>query len=524
MAKKDKKKKFLQNQQTQEARITETGRVIAEHPSYHLTPAKMRALFESAESGDIAAQHDLFIDIEEKDSAIAAAFQTRKMSVLGLDYRVVAPSQASETEEKLTQAARDYLQNLPVFEDLLLDLMDAAGHGFAAMEIQWQQCDGMQMPVAFHHKPQSWFCLNKDDELLLKTPDEPQGVPLWQWGWVVHKHKNRSVSEARNGIFRTLAWLYMFKHYSVHDFAEFLELYGMPIRIGKYGAGATAEEKKTLLRAVAEIGHNAAGIMPEGMMIELHQAAGGTTANNNPFMTMVEWCEKSATRLILGQTLTSGADGKASTNALGQIHNEVRRDLLISDAKRVAQTITQQVLEPFLRVNFPIAEHVRLPIFEFDTREIADLTQFAEALPKLVDVGLQIPESWAREKLAIPDVAEGERVLGRMHKLPEDGQQDPILAALSVQRKTATSKLNVSYEQQILEQAQKEAFKQPDFNALFNPMLKQAVAAVMSCSSFEEADAALTALYPDLDNDTLQKYLENALFLSDLLGQENGKH
>nr|WP_255358752.1 DUF935 family protein [Snodgrassella sp. CFCC 13594] len=148
----------------------------------------------------------------------------------------------------------------------------------------------------------------------------------------MHKHKSRSVQAARNGLFRTLAWLYMFKHYSSSDFAEFLELYGMPIRIGKYGAGATEKDKTTLLRAVAEIGHNAAGIMPDGMEIEIIQAASGTSSTNNPFMTMIDWCEKSAARLILGQTLTSGADGKSSTNALGQVHNEVRRDLMVSDA------------------------------------------------------------------------------------------------------------------------------------------------------------------------------------------------
>lgn len=346
------------------------------------------------------------------------------------------------------------------------------------------------------------------------------GEPLWQWGWVVHQHKNRSGQAARNGLFRTLAWLYMFKHYSVHDFAEFLELYGMPIRIGKYGAGATEKEKQTLLRAVAEIGHNAAGIMPEGMMIELHQAASGTTASSNPFMTMVDWCEKSATRLILGQTLTSGADGKASTNALGRIHNEVRRDLLVSDAKRLAQTITQQIIEPFLRVNFAISDGTRLPVFEFDTRETADLAQFAEALPKLVDVGVQIPESWAREKLAIPDVAKGERVLGREQKQPEN----PIRAALAALSAQRLPEKSVSREQQILDDIQDEAFAQPDFNAQLNPMLKQAVAAVMNCDSFEEADAALTALYPTLDNTSLQTYLQNALFLSDLLGQENAKH
>lgn len=521
MAKKDKKNaKIPKNLQTLDARITANGRVIADHPSNHITPAKMRALFEDAENGDITAQHELFADIEERDSAIGSALQTRKMSLLGLDWRIAAPRQANATEMQLAQAADDYLRDLPALDDLLLDLMDAVGHGFVALEMTWAFSGSLNAPTAFTHKPQSWFRWDKDDNLLLKTPDNPMGEALWQWGWVVHQHKNRSGQAARNGLFRTLAWLYMFKHYSVHDFAEFLELYGMPIRIGKYGAGATEQEKKTLLRAVAEIGHNAAGIMPEGMMIELHQAANGTTAATNPFMTMVEWCEKSATRLILGQTLTSGADGKASTNALGQIHNEVRRDLLVSDAKRLAQTITRQIIEPFLRVNFAIGDDVRLPVFEFDTRETADLAQFAEALPKLVDVGVQIPESWAREKLAIPDVADGERVLGRVANNPVN---QVALAALSAKRLPENSK-NISREQQILEQIQDEAFAQPDFNAQLNPILKQAVAAVMNCDSYEQADAALTALYPQLDNMSLQNYLQNALFLSDLLGQANGQH
>lgn len=521
MAKKDKKNaKIPKNSQTNEARITANGRVIADHPSHHITPAKMRALFEDAENGDITAQHELFADIEERDSAIAAALQTRKMSLLGLDWHISEPHQATAAEVQLVQAAHDYLADLPALDDLLLDLMDAVGHGFVALEMTWQFSGSLNVPTAFVHQPQSWFRWDKDDNLLLKTPDKPMGEALWQWGWVVHQHKNRSGQAARNGLFRTLAWLYMFKHYSVHDFAEFLELYGMPIRIGKYGAGATEQEKKTLLRAVAEIGHNAAGIMPEGMMIELHQAANGTTAATNPFMTMVEWCEKSATRLILGQTLTSGADGKASTNALGRVHNEVRRDLLVSDAKRLAQTITRQIIEPFLRVNFAIAEDVRLPVFEFDTRETADLAQFAEALPKLVDVGVQIPESWAREKLAIPDVADGERVLGRVANNPIN---QVALAALSAQRLPEKPK-NISREQQILEEIQDEAFKQPDFNAQLHPMIKQAVAVVMACDSYEEADAALTALYPNLDNASLQNYLQNALFLSDLLGQANAKH
>ncbi len=123
---------------------------------------------------------------------------------------------------------------------------------------------------------------------------------------------------------------------------------------------------------------------------------------------MVDWCEKSIARLILGQTLTSGADGKSSTNALGNVHNEVRRDLMISDAKQIVQTITQQIILPYLQINVDpnIAPH-RIPYFEFDTKEYEDLSVFADAIPKLTGIGVQISESWVRDKLGIPEPQEG---------------------------------------------------------------------------------------------------------------------
>lgn len=257
--------------------------------------------------------------------------------------------------------------------------------------------------------------------------------------------------------------------------------------------------------------------MPEGMEIELHNAASGTTAASNPFLQMAEWCEKSAARLILGQTLTSGADGKSSTHALGMIHNEVRRDLLVSDAKQIAQTITQQIILPFLQVNF--GDIGRAPRFEFDTREAADIAVFADALPKLVDVGVQIPEGWVRDKLVIPDAADGEKVLARV--VANNPVSHTALASLSARMPQQAA---VSREQAILEAAADGAFAQPDFNAQLNPIVRQAVAALAACESYEEADAALTALYPNLDNRELETYMRNALFLSDLLGQANAEN
>ncbi|OOF45623.1 hypothetical protein BKK51_05935 [Rodentibacter trehalosifermentans] len=526
--------------QTDEAKVTATGRVLDDHPSAKITPGKLKSILEDAENGDIQAQHQLFMDIEEQDSSIAANMMTRKRSVLTLDWRIVEPRNATPAEEKLQAEIDELFHQYPNLEDLFVDLMDAVGHGFSALEIQWAQVEGKWVPKGFKPCPQSWFNLDKDDNLLLRTPDNPMGEPLRPFGWVVHRHKSRSTQLARDGLYRTLAWLYMYKHYSVRDFAEFLELYGMPIRIGKYGAGATALEKRTLLRALAEIGHNAAGIMPESMQIELHNVATGTSAGNNPFLHMVDWCEKSIARLILGQTLTSGADGKSSTNALGNVHNEVRRDLMISDAKQIAQTITKQIILPYLQINVDpnIAPH-RVPYFEFDTKEYEDLSIFAEALPKLVEIGVKVPESWARDKLGIPEVQEDDILLNPLQReVKTDVNEDKTAkkpTALSAhvvgcqcdgclgKVVALSAKSGEKDEQALLDDSLDEALEQVDFNQQLDPMVQKAVQVMLSCHSYEEAQEKLATLYPDLTAKAHHEYLTRAMFLSELLGASHAK-
>lgn len=518
--------------QTEEAQVTDTGRILSDHPSYKINPKKLRALLEDAENGDITAQHELFMDIEERDSDIAANIATRKRAILTLDWAIHAPDNATPQEEKLTEDVQALFNRLGYLDDFLMDCMDAVAHGFSAMEIQWQLHEGKQLPINFIHRPQSWFRLDKDDNLLLKTPTNAQGEPLRPFGWVVHSHKSRSVQLARAGLYRTLAWLYMFKHYSVHDFAEFLELYGMPIRIGKYGAGATPEEKRTLLRALAQIGHNAAGIMPESMNVELHNAA-NSVGQNNPFLQMVDWCEKSIARIILGQTLTSGADGKTSTNALGQVHNEVRRDLLVSDAKQIAQTITHQVILVYLQINHdPNIDASRIPYFAFDTKETADLATFADALPKLVDIGVQIPHNWVIEKLGIPEVQENEPVLKRvLNEVKNDiktTEKSTALSAIISQKHGANcpcgcngiglSEKESDQAQAILDNSLDEALEQLDFNQQLDPIVQHALAALLSCEDYQQASDKLAEIYPQLSNQAHQQYLTNALFLADLLG------
>ncbi|MDW3711900.1 DUF935 domain-containing protein [Pseudomonas sp. 2023EL-01195] len=398
----------LAEQQT--ARLTQLHSEYADHPSSGLTPPRLASILREAEQGNIRAQCELFQDMEEKDAHLLAEMGKRRRALTTVDWQVQPPRNPSAAEKAEAEWLNELLQDLPDFEDLLFDMLDAIGKGFSGIELDWQRVGREWMPAAFNYRESSWFQFDPQTRTELRLRDgTPEGEPLNPFGWIVHTHKAKSGYVARGGLYRVLAWPYLFKNYSVRDLAEFLEIYGLPVRLGTYPEGASAEEKATLMRAVVGIGHHAAGIIPKGMSIEFKDAAEGS---HQPFDWMVNWAEKSMSKAILGGTLTTQADGQASTNALGNVHNEVRHDLLRSDAKQVATSIRQYLLYPLLVLNRSgDRDPRRLPRFAFDVMEAEDLGTYAEALPKLVSAGMRIPETWAHDKLRIPVPNADDRVL-----------------------------------------------------------------------------------------------------------------
>ncbi len=398
----------LTEQQT--SKITNLHREFALHPGKGLTPGRLDEILRSAELGNLKAQAELFMDMEERDAHILAEMSKRKRALLTVDWDVIPPRNASATERKLAGYAKEMLMDIPNFEDVILDALDAIGHGFACLEIEWAMFGQEWLPGAITHRPQSWFQLDRTTRTTLKLRDMSyEGQDLIPFGWVTHVHKAKSGYISRGGLHRVLSWPYLFKNYAIGDLAEFLEIYGLPLRLGKYYPGASEDEKSTLLDAVMSIGHDAAGIIPQGMEIDFKEAAKG---QSNPYEAMVSWCERSVSKAVLGGTLTSQSDGKSSTNALGKVHNEVRHDLMVSDAIQLGSTFTRDLVYPILALNKGgIDDRRRVPRFVFRVREIEDIAVMAEALPKLVGAGMRIPVSWAHEHAGIPMPIDDEEIL-----------------------------------------------------------------------------------------------------------------
>lgn len=499
----------------QTARVAQITRHFPEHPSRGLSIRRLPRILEAAERGDLSAQADLFEDMIEKDGHIFSEMSKRKNALLGLDWSIEPPRNATAEEKNLTAMITEWIDDIANFEDIILNAAEAIGHGFSAQEIKWEFEENIWLPDKITLRPHRWFCTNPEiDDTVRLSDGSMNGAELWPFGWLVHTHNAKAGYVAQSGLYRVLVWPYLFKNYSVRDFAEFLEIYGLPARVGKYMEGSSDQQKDALLHALVTLGHNAAGIIPMGSEIKFEAAADG---QSDPFMAMIDWCERTVSKAVLGGTLTSQADGKSSTNALGNVHNEVRHDILVADAKQL-HGFFQGMIHMLLSINGYQVSRRRLPKFVFDTSELEDIGSFSTGVSTLVQAGMKtIPLSWVHKKVGIPVPQNDEPVL--------EGAPTPApMAGLSVSPYRAFAALS-TVPGEISDPAQvalDSARSTPEaINDAMQALIAPLVTALQQGQTPDDALDIIAASYPALDDAQLQQLLKQALFVADVWGRLN---
>jgi len=443
-----------------------------------LDPSRLASAFASADQGFITDQATLFELVEEQDPHIFAELAKRRRAVTGLGWQLHPPKDASQAEIDRTEELADMLRNIPRFEDAQYDLTDAIGKGFAALEIEWKTGSSW-LPQALHWVPQRMFQVDRDTGAIqfLKM-----GLPeaLREWGWVVHEHRAKSGYIEQAALFRVLAWTYAYKAYNVRDMQRFLEVYGLPLRLGKYPAGIAPKQRDELLKAVRNIGNDGAGVVPSTMSIDFIQAT--KTGTVDDFLNAVGYWERKQSMAILGGTLTSQADGKTSTNALGAIHDKVRREIMLHDVRQIEPTMNGQVVRPVALINgmFPAD---RLPTFGYQTEETVDQAKMVDVLVKAADVGMEIDVEWAHQTMQIPRAAKGAKLLVASGK-PTASPADAALVRLAALAKVGDQDITGPYA------AQLAALCAPHEQAL----IQQISAIVAEAGDFDEALAGIEAL------------------------------
>ncbi len=370
------------------------------YPSSGLTPERLARVLREADNGDVSRQAELFEEMEEKDAHLASQFQIRKLAVQGLAWDIVPSTQTGPAAET-ARYCRTALENLSDLDEHLLDMLDALAKGYSLMEILWEASEKEARigGLRWVHPKKVTFWDSLTPRVL--TDEEPiRGLDLLPFKFVYHRCRVRSGYDTRAGIMRVCAWMYLFKNYAVKDWIGFAEVYGMPLRVGKYEPGASKADREALIRAVRSLGSDAAGIISKSTEIQFIEAQKGSSVN--VYESLASFCDAQMSKAILGQTLTSepgGGKGQGSF-ALGRVHSEVRHDLVEADCKALAKTITRQVLRPLVGFNF--GWDAPVPRFRFLCEPPEDLRALAEVYKILSEIGFDFSREQLAQRFRLP--------------------------------------------------------------------------------------------------------------------------
>lgn len=368
-----------------------------------LTPARLGQVLRQAETGDIEAMLTLAEEMEERDPHYFSVLGTRKMAVTGLPQHI-EPADESETAARIADEFRAHVMETPEFSGLLFDLLDALSKGFAAVQPVWDTSVRPWRYKQFYYTDPRWFTVDELDlhTFLLRTQSQPQGETIPKGRFVFHFPKIKSGLAIRGGLSRVVAIAIMSKFYTLKDWLAFMEVFGMPTRIGRYDPETmTQTEQDQILNALRTIGHDASALLPMGAEIELldHKRSEG---GDSLFGGLSNYLDEQISKAVVGQTMTADSGSSLSQ---AKVHQQVRQDILEHDSRQLEGTINAHILRPWVVYNY--GENAPMPRWRLHTDPPEDVKSWTDAvIPWVRDGGLKVVPQDVYDKFSLTDPSE----------------------------------------------------------------------------------------------------------------------
>lgn len=380
-----------------------------------LTPHQVSSIIRTADCGDPRLLIDLANEMRQKDGHLQSVLSTRETALLGLKWELFYPGQDPKSgrgkrQRKFVETALRVCKGL---RRMLAHLTSAIYYGFSVAEVVWATIGDRMLPShVVCHSPRRFRFREEDGLLVWQDQGMAVGVDFrttFAGKFLVSQPRINGDVDCREGLARVLMWPALFRNWTLSDWLKLAEIAWKPWRIGKYSKknGASAEDIAALKQIVAGMSASGAAVHPDTVEIELMMPSGTAASSKSDHSGLFDTMGREMSKAVLGQTLTTEG-GKVGSQALGNVHNDVRKDVLESDAEWLAEVINEQLIAPLILLNF--GPKAPIPHFRFITTEAADIETYANAIEKLAKV-LRIPAEWVRDKLGIPEPKEGDELI-----------------------------------------------------------------------------------------------------------------
>lgn len=483
-------------------------RTIEDQVAGQLSPERLARILRSAALGEHRDYLTLAIEMEERYLHYASQLQTRHLALDG-----VAPS--VDVPQGVPAKIGDFVHELvedPEFEVMAAGLNDGVPKGYAVVETMWEYQAGALRPVRYIVRDQRFFRFDRLTlrDLRLETDGNFEGEPLPAAKFVRHVPAIRTGIPSRTGLARSAAWAFMIQSFALQDWAAFCEVYGIPMRFGKYNRDASDADKRALLAGLRMFANDGAAIVPQGAEIEFAEVEGSHAVS--VFGGLLEYVDRQISKLIVGQTMTAD-DG--SSMAQARVHNEVRLDITKADARQRARTVNRDLIQWAVSLNF--GPQARYPTVSWPIAEPEDVQALADAVVKLVPLGFRVGQAEMRGKLGLGEPEAGDELLTAPAPPPTSPPADPkasptrtppaapkkeqpaglsahVPGCLCGGCRTAALAAEALPADAV---AEVDALLSDDWEEISRPLLDPILSAIEQATSFEEALAMLDAAGPD---------------------------
>ena len=310
----------------------------------------------------------------------------------------------------------------PWFRKFRKEVVESEFWGFSLLQF-YRDIDGN---IDFDSIPRKHY--DPVQQIVLRYQSDTDGAPLEMFSnTLVIGNDPRGL-----GIMSAVMPYVLYKRGNIGDWAQFCQIFGMPIREYTYDAG-DEEARRRLVEDARKQGANAVYIHPEGSTLTLHES-GNKSGSSDLYNNFSDKCDSQMSIAILGNTLTT--DAKATgTQALGTVHKEEEDEIKDEDQALILSVLNSASMRKILA---SLGYNIEGGEFRFIEVKDIDKTVQLQVVTQMMDRGLPIDDDYLYDTFDIDKPANYDQMKAEAQKKADEkaAQQQAVMQELQKQGKS----------------------------------------------------------------------------------------
>ena len=419
-------------------------------------PSDVNQIMASAINGDLRYQGVLIEsmmdtwprlqgNINEITGGVAKnLIEIEPFAVVGEDPTKSAIDKAAFIKQSLDAMEVDYIHGDKDIQGTVKGIAESYFTGHSVQEVIWETNDRGTVPKCIKQIPWRNFGYpyhnGETDRLMLNRNGDfsfNNLVDFPEYKFIVAIKKGHTGHASQAAPIRALMTYWLGSIYGLKWLLNFSQIYGVPLRWANY---TDSKDVGVITNMMKKMGSSGWGIFPDKTKIEIKEAK--TAAGNLPQQALIDNADKACDIFILGQTLTSDV-GSSGSQALGNVHNEIRLDLIDSAGAYVAKVLKGSIIKDMLTLNYGDASE--MPTVTIKSKRSKDEKGLAETAKILTESfpDLLWSEEQIREKHGIAKPINDEDAL-KASRIAEKAEEKEVASDEVVETKASLATIQAA--------------------------------------------------------------------------------